>query len=166
MTDSLDKSGYAAPDAPQPDELRGSHLALVVTRWNRAIVDALVRGAEAALRDWQVDDAQWHTVAVPGAFEVPLACELLARSRSVDAIITLGAVIRGDTPHFDFVAGECARGIQDVSLRHAMPIGFGVLTVNTVDQARARCAEGRENKGFEATLAALEMLRLRRSTGV
>ena len=109
---------------------------------------------------------QWQTHAVPGAFEVPLACEFLARSRSVDAIVTLGAVIRGDTPHFDFVAGECARGIQDVSLRHALPIGFGVLTVDTVAQARERCAPGKANKGYEAALAAMEMLQLGRATRV
>ena len=166
MTDLPGKSGYRAPDAPEAGALRGAHLALVVTRWNRDIVDALVAGAGEGFREWGLAPEQWQTHAVPGAFEVPLACEFLARSRSVDAIVTLGAVIRGDTPHFDFVAGECARGIQDVSLRHALTIGFGVLTVDTVAQARERCAPGKANKGYEAALAAMEMLQLGRATRV
>lgn len=133
----------------------------MLTRWNTGIVDALATGAREALAAWgvrKVDD-----LYVPGAFEVPLACEQVARARSHHGVVALGAVIRGDTPHFDFVAGECARGIQDVSLRHAFPIGFGVLTVNTDAQAAERAAPGPANKGYEAALAMLEMLRLGRA---
>ena len=94
---------------------------------------------------------------MPGAYEIPLAAKRIAQLAQYEAAVTLGAVIKGDTPHFDFVAGECARGIADVSLEYDLPIGFGVLTVNTVDQALARAEKGEANKGREATLAALEM---------
>ncbi len=165
MTDAQIKSGYRAPEAPPALAMRGRRVALVVTRWNTGIVEALVAGAEQALGNWGLEPGQWSRIAVPGAFEIPLACEFLARARAVDAIVALGAVIRGDTPHFDFVAGECARGLQDVSLRHALPIGFGVLTVNTEAQALERCAPGPGNKGYEAALAALEMMQLGRAHG-
>lgn len=160
MTEGPIKSGYDAPEPPG-DGLRGVRVALLATRWNTGIVNALVAGAEQALRDWGLSSAQWQRIDVPGAFELPLACELVARARSADAVVALGAVIRGETPHFDFVAGECARGLQDVALRHALPVGFGVLTVDNEQQALARCTPDRSNKGYEAALAALEMLRLR-----
>ncbi|MBI3171787.1 MAG: 6,7-dimethyl-8-ribityllumazine synthase, partial [Hydrocarboniphaga effusa] len=86
--------------------------------------------------------------------------EQLARTRRYDGVVALGAVIRGDTPHFEFVAGECARGLQDVALRHALPVGFGVLTVNTAAQALERVGKGRDNKGYESAAAMLEMIRL------
>jgi 6,7-dimethyl-8-ribityllumazine synthase len=159
------KTGYAAPAAPAPGEFASIRVALVATRWNTGIVDALIKGAHACLSDWGVARARVDEFRVPGAFEVPLALEQLARTRRYDGVVALGAVIRGDTPHFDFVAGECARGLQDVALRHALPVGFGVLTVNTAKQAADRAKAGKTNKGYEAASAMLEMVRFKRDAG-
>jgi 6,7-dimethyl-8-ribityllumazine synthase len=157
MTDM--KSGYHAPDAPEPGEFANTRVAILATRWNTDIVDALIDGARACLEDWGVQPSNISEYRVPGAFEIPLACEHLARGKHFDGVIALGAVIRGDTPHFDFVAGECARGLQTVMLNHAVPIGFGVLTVNTVEQAHERSGPGDDNKGYESAAAVLEMIR-------
>ena len=156
------KTGYAAPAAPAKGEFANVRVALVATRWNTAIVEALLTGARAGLAEWGVAQARIDEMRVPGAFEVPLALETLARTRRYDGVVALGAVIRGDTPHFDFVAGECSRGLQDVALRHALPVGFGVLTVNTAAQAAARARPGKGNKGYEAACAMLEMVRFKR----
>jgi len=161
----MKKTGYAAPAAPARGEFAHIRVALVATRWNTRIVDALVRGAHGCLADWGVARARVEEFRVPGAFEVPLALEQLARTRRYDGVVALGAVIRGDTPHFDFVAGECARGLQDVALRHALPVGFGVLTVNTARQAAQRARPGKGNKGYEAASAMLEMVRFKREAG-
>ncbi|WP_366515709.1 6,7-dimethyl-8-ribityllumazine synthase [Solimonas marina] len=136
-------------------------MAIVATRWNVEIVDALVAGARACLLDWGVHDKRIHFHRAPGSYEVPLAAKLLLES-GYDGVVALGAVIRGDTPHFDFVAGECARGLIDVQLATGKPVGFGVLTVNTVAQAVERAGPGVTNKGYEAAAAMLEMLRLRK----
>lgn len=156
------KSGYAASKPPARNEFAEARVALVATRWNTEIVDALMTGAQACLAEWGVPKAHITEFHAPGAFEIPLALETLARSNRYHGAVALGAVIRGDTPHFDFVAGECARGVQDVALRHALPIGFGVLTVNDAAQAAERTTPGRANKGYEAAAAMLEMLRLKR----
>lgn len=132
------------------------------TRWNTEIVDALLAGARRCLSECGVADKRITEFHAPGAFEIPLALEQLARSGRYDGAVALGAVIRGDTPHFDFVAGECARGLQDVALRHALPVGFGVLAVNTAAQALERAGKGRDNKGYEAAAAMLEMIQLGR----
>lgn len=153
------KSGYAAPSPPAPGELSNTRVAIVATRWNCEIVDALIGGARQALSDWGVRDSNIRLYRVPGAFEVPLACERIAHGKHFDAVVALGAVIRGETPHFDFVAGECARGLQDVMLRYGIPLGFGVLTVDTVEQATARSGDGKDNKGYESAQAVLEMIR-------
>lgn len=156
------KSGYAAPEPPAKTEFRDARIALVATRWNAEVVEALLKGARECLADWHVAKAHSAEFHVPGAFEIPLALETLARSNRYHGVVALGAVIRGDTPHFDFVAGECARGVQDVALRHALPVGFGVLTVNDAAQAAERAGPGKSNKGYEAVAAMLEMLRLKR----
>lgn len=132
-------------------------LAIVVGRWHAFIADPLLQGALAAINESGINDALIDIVYVPGAYEIPLAVKRLADRGQHKAIVALGAIIKGDTPHFDFVAGECARGIADVSLEYDIPIGFGVLTVNTVDQALARAVKGEANKGREAALAAIEM---------
>lgn len=157
------KTGYRAPEPPRPGEFADARVHIVATRWNVEVVDALVAGAHEALTEWGVLDGRIEVIRAPGAYELPLACEALARSGKTDAIIAMGAVIKGDTPHFDYVAGECARGLQDVALKHAIPVGFGVLTVNTEAQARERCRPGKENKGYEAAQAVLEMLRIVRN---
>ena len=159
------KTGYRAPQLPGDGEFADCRVAIVATRWNVEVVDALLAGAREALLEWGVPAAQIVEIRAPGAYELPLACEGLARAGKYQAIIALGTVIRGDTPHFDYVAGECARGLQDVALRHALPVGFGVLTVNTEQQARDRCRPGPENKGYEAAQAVLEMVRLLRHAG-
>ena len=113
-----------------------------------------------ALRDCGVRDADIDLYEVPGCFELPLACRTLAESDRFDAMVALGVVIRGETPHFDFVAGECARGIMNVQLETLMPIGFGVLTTENFEQARLRAAPDGGDKGYHAGLAAASLLTL------
>lgn len=153
-----------ADAASQPTEFDGSSLriGIVCGRFNDHITTALLGGAKRGLDRCQVPDESIHTVWVPGAFEVPLAAITMARTGRYDAIVTLGAVIRGDTAHFDFVAGECARGIQNAQLETGVPIMFGVLTVDTNQQALDRSGPGLDNKGDEAAIGAVEMALLMR----
>lgn len=157
------KSGYAAPEKPAAGEFAETRVAIVATRWNEEIIDALLDGAYRCLEDWGVPEDSVDEFYVPGAYEIPLAVSTIMASGDYDGVVTVGAVIRGDTPHFDFVAGECSRGLMDVQLRHNLPVGFGVLTVNTLQQAVDRAGNGDDNKGYEATVAMLEMVRLARS---
>ncbi len=134
--------------------------ALLVGRWNSFVVEHLLEGAVDTLRRHGVADSQLTVVRVPGAFEIPLAAQRLAKSGNYDAIIALGAVIRGGTPHFEHVAGECTKGIAQVSLNHDIPVAFGVLTVDSIEQAIERSGTKAGNKGAEAALSALEMVSL------
>ena len=134
--------------------------ALVVGRWNSFVVEHLLEGALDALRRHGVGDSQITIVRVPGAFEIPLICKKVAQRGSVDAIIALGAVIRGGTPHFEYVAGECAKGISQVSMEHGIPVSFGVLTVDSIEQAIERSGTKAGNKGEEAAMSAIEMVNL------
>lgn len=134
--------------------------ALVVGRWNSFVVEHLLDGALDTLRRHGVADGQITVVRIPGAFEMPLVCKRLAHSGSYDAIIALGAVIRGGTPHFEYVAGECTKGIAQVGLEHDIPIAFGVLTVDSIEQAIERSGTKAGNKGAEAAASALEMVSL------
>lgn len=138
---------------------------LVVARFNSSIVDGLCSGAIDTLRRHGVPDANITVVKVPGAFELPLAAKRVARKGEVDAIIALGAVIRGGTPHFDFVAGECSSGLARVSLDHEIPIAFGVLTTDSIEQAVERSGTKAGNKGADAAMTALEMVSLLRNIG-
>jgi 6,7-dimethyl-8-ribityllumazine synthase len=135
---------------------------LVVSRWNSLIVENLEKGAIDALRRHGAEDADMTIVRVPGAFEMPVAIERVAAKGGHDAIIALGAVIRGGTPHFDYVAGECVKGMAQVSLKHGVPVTFGVLTVDTIEQAIERAGTKAGNKGAEAALSAIEMVDLLR----
>jgi len=135
---------------------------LVVSRWNGLIVENLEKGAIDALRRHGAEDSQLTVVRVPGAFEMPVAIEHIAVKGEHDAIIALGAVIRGGTPHFDYVAGECVKGMAQVSLKHGIPVTFGVLTVDTIEQAIERAGTKAGNKGAEAALSAIEMVDLLR----
>ena len=162
-TKAQQKTGYAAPPKPSKGEFKNVRVALLATRWNTDVVQPLLAGARRCLAAWGVADKHVAEFVAPGAFELPLAASLLMKSGRYDAVITLGAVIRGDTPHFDFVAGECARGLREASQKHGVPLGFGVLTVNTPQQAAERAGPGPTNKGYEAAAAALEMVRLVRS---
>jgi 6,7-dimethyl-8-ribityllumazine synthase len=138
--------------------------AIVAARFYTDLADLLVDGARRALRDCNVADEQIANFEVPGCFELPLACRNLIETERFDALVALGAVIRGETPHFDFVAGECARGIMEVQLATGTPIGFGVLTTETVGQARERAAREGGDKGYGAALAAAALLNLDAST--
>jgi 6,7-dimethyl-8-ribityllumazine synthase len=133
---------------------------LVVGRWNSFIGEHLLDGAIDALRRHGVDEARITVVRAPGAFEIPLVCKKVAQRGQVDAIVALGAVIRGGTPHFEYVAGECTKGIAQVSIEHGIPISFGVLTVDSIEQAVERSGTKAGNKGAEAALSALEMVSL------
>jgi 6,7-dimethyl-8-ribityllumazine synthase len=137
-------------------------LAVIVSRYNEDIVQGLLAGARAAWRSHGGAEEVLRVEQVPGAFELPLAARALALSGSVDAVVALGCVIRGDTAHFEYVAGECARGLQRVMLDIGVPVSFGVLTVETHEQALERCASGPLNKGAEALETALAMAALLR----
>jgi len=141
---------------------RDVRIVILAARFNELIVRNLVEGAVDALKRHGATESDIHVVRVPGAFELPLAAQQLAKSRRYDGIVALGAVIRGQTPHFDFVCRECASGLNRVSLDHGVPIGFGVLTCDTVDQALDRAGGKSGNKGADAVLATLEMVNLRR----
>jgi len=135
----------------------GLRVAIVASRFNGDVVDRLLAGALAELDRAGVADRDRWIVRVAGAWEIPVALEALARRGGFDALVALGAVVRGETPHFDYVAGEASRGCSDVALRHAVPVGFGLLTCDTMEQARARVS-----KGAEAAEAAVEMANVRR----
>ena len=133
---------------------------IVVGRWNSFVVEHLLQGAIDTLRRHGVSDKQVSIVRAPGAFEIPLVCKKVAAKGDADAIIALGAVIRGGTPHFEYVAGECTKGLAMVSMEYAIPVSFGVLTVDTIEQAVERSGRKAGNKGEEAAMSALEMVSL------
>ncbi len=134
--------------------------AIVVGRWNSFVVEHLLEGAIDCLRRHGVSKSQITIVRAPGAFEIPLVCRKVAQQGEADAIIALGAVIRGGTPHFEYVAGECTKGLSSVSMEFGLPVAFGVLTVDTIEQAVERSGTKAGNKGEEAAMSALEMVSL------
>ena len=138
--------------------VRDARFAIVASRFNDFIVDSLLKASLRCLRQHGAVDADVEIVRVPGAFEMPLMVDKLAGSRRYDGIIALGCVIRGGTPHFDYVAGECVKGISAASSRHGVPTGFGILTVDSIEQAIERAGTKAGNKGEEATLAVIEMV--------
>jgi len=138
-------------------------IAIVAARFNRFVVEQLLEGAIDALNRQGVAEEDRALVWVPGAWEIPLVADQFAASGRYDAVIALGAVIRGGTPHFDFVAGECASGLTRVSLDRGVPVTFGVLTTDDVEQAVERAATDAGNKGFDVATAAIEMVRTRRA---
>jgi 6,7-dimethyl-8-ribityllumazine synthase len=151
-------SGTGPSDADFP--AAGRRVAIVAARFNDVIVSALLRGAVAAWCRRGGEERELFIARVPGAFELPVAARRLALSGRYEAIVALGCVIRGDTPHFEYVAGECARGLQQVSCDTGVPIAFGVLTLDNIEQARARAGEDSGNKGAAAMDSALEMAHL------
>jgi 6,7-dimethyl-8-ribityllumazine synthase len=138
-------------------EATGRRIAVVASRFNRVVVDKLVEGALACLGKHGVAEDDVVVAWVPGAFEIPLAAKALAASGRYDAVVCVGAVIRGETAHFDYVAGECARGLQQVMLNAELPVTFGVLATDTMDQALSRAGGKHGNRGWEAAMAAIEM---------
>jgi 6,7-dimethyl-8-ribityllumazine synthase len=145
--------------------VQNARFCLVVSRFNSFVVESLLAGAVDTLKRHGAEDADLTLVRVPGAFEMPVACERLAAKGGYDAIIAIGAVIRGGTPHFEYVAGECVKGIAQVSLKHGVPISFGVLTVDSIEQAIERSGTKAGNKGAEAAMSAIEMVNLLRQIG-
>jgi len=141
----------------------GLHVGVVVARFNGYITERLLAGALWALGEAGVADGDVTVVRVPGAFEVPLAARELAQTGDVDAVVCLAAVIRGDTPHFDFVAQAAADGVSQSMLESLVPMSFGILTTNTVEQAVERSNEGQGNKGAEAVQTAIETVRVQRA---
>jgi 6,7-dimethyl-8-ribityllumazine synthase len=136
----------------------GMKIGFVVTRWNSFVVDHLVKGSIETVERHGGSADNITQVMVPGAFELPLAVEKMAASGDYDAIVALGAVIQGGTPHFDYVAGEATKGIAQVMLKHGVPVSFGILTVNSIEQAIERSGTKMGNKGEEATVSAIEMV--------
>jgi len=139
-----------------------ARFCVVVARWNSFIVDHLEAGAIDTLRRHGSRDADITIVRVPGAFEMPLVLDKVAAGGGYDAIVALGAVIRGGTPHFEYVAGECVKGLAHATLKHGIPIAFGVLTVDSIEQAIERAGTKAGNKGGEAAASAIEMVNLLR----
>jgi 6,7-dimethyl-8-ribityllumazine synthase len=141
---------------------RDMRIAIVASRFNDFIVESLIKGAVQCLRRHGSTDSAIEIIRVPGAHEMPLAVEKIAAAHRADGIVALGAVIRGATPHFEYVSGECMRGIAASGKQHGVPIGMGVLTTDTIEQAIERAGTKAGNKGEEATLAVIEMVNLLR----
>ena len=139
---------------------KGARFAIVAARFNATIVERLVEGARDGLDRHGVEASNITLVRVPGAWELPLVCARLAKSNKFDAVIALGAVIRGATAHFDYVAGEAAKGVAEASVASGVPVVFGVLTTDTIEQAVERAGTKAGNKGFDAAMAAIEMVTL------
>ena len=144
----------------------GGKFAIIVTRWNSFVVESLLEGAVDSLVRHGIDESDIEIYRIPGAFEMPLAVKRVAETKKYDAIVALGAVIRGGTPHFDYVAGECVKGLGAVSLESGIPVAFGVLTVDTIEQAIERSGTKAGNKGEEAALSVLEMVQLFKQSGI
>jgi 6,7-dimethyl-8-ribityllumazine synthase len=142
--------------------VRDLRFAIVAARFNDFVVEPLVRGALDALKRHGATEKQIEIVRVPGAFDIPIVVRKLGLSRRYEALIALGAVVRGQTPHFDYVAGECASGLARIALETGVPIAFGVLTTDTMEQAVDRAGGKAGNKGADAALVALEMANLLR----
>ncbi|MEK7379104.1 MAG: 6,7-dimethyl-8-ribityllumazine synthase [Candidatus Binatota bacterium] len=141
---------------------QGMKFGIIVSRFNNFVTDRLLEGALDGLKSHGGEERNIDIVRVPGAFEIPLLAEKMAAGGKYDALICLGAVIRGDTPHFEYISDAVTRGIGHIVLQHRVPISFGVLTTNNVEQAMERAGTKTENKGFEAALTAIEMANLNR----
>ena len=138
----------------------GIRFSILATRFNGFIVDHLIDGALDTLTRHGASESDMEILRVPGAYELPMVANAVAKRRDCDAIIALGCVIRGATPHFDYVAGECAKGLAQVSLDSGIPVGFGVLTTDTIEQAIERAGTKAGNKGVDAAISAIEMVNL------
>ncbi len=153
----MNVGGKAQGATKQKAAGRGLKIAVIVSRFHQRITRKLRAGAEQCLRQRGVRPGDIRVVHCPGAFELPQAAHLLARTGEFDAVVCLGAVVRGETPHFEYVSAEAARGIQHVALLHALPVTFGVLTTDTLEQAIDRAGGSMGNKGWDAADAAVEM---------
>ena len=145
--------------------LRGARIALLVSRFNSFVVESLLSGAIDTLKRHGAEEHDLTVIRVPGAYEMPIAAKRLAAAKRYEAIVALGAVIRGGTPHFEYVAGECTKGLSTVSQQYDIPIAFGVLTVDSIEQAIERAGTKAGNKGAEAAMSTIEMVNLLREIG-
>lgn len=148
-----------------PPNGQDKKIAIAVARFNAEVTELMLQGCQAALAEQAVAAEDITVARVPGAWELPLLCQQMAASGRFDAVIAIGAVVRGETAHFDFISSECARGLQQASLNTGVPIAFGVLTPENAEQAFERADPERKDKGREAALAALEMIGLCQSFG-
>ncbi len=146
-------------------EAKGLKIGIVISRYNSFITQRLLEGAEDALRRHGMAEDDLTVLYVPGSFEIPLAALKMAQSGRYDAVICLGAVIRGSTPHFDFVAAECAKGIAQASMKTGVPVIFGVVTTDTIEQAVERAGTRVPNRGAEAALSAIELVNALKGIG-
>lgn len=154
------------PKSPANLSAQGFRFAIVASRWNDAIVSRLIDGARKALKEASAGDDAIELFRVPGAFELPLCAQKAAASGKFAAVICLGVVIRGDTPHFEYVAASAARGISEAGLRTGVPLLFGVITADNAEQADERSRDDQNNKGHEAAMAAIEVANLYRNAFV
>ena len=138
-------------------------IAVVAAKWNSFVTDQMLDGAENALRAKGIPEENIHTVRCPGSYELPLACKMCIDELNPDGVVAIGAVIKGGTPHFHYVCDAVNRGITDLNIRYGIPVSFGVLTTDNVDQAMERASEDKGNKGAEAALAVCEMIELNAS---
>lgn len=148
------------PKAAGDLSAKGFRFAVVASRWNDQIVSRLVEGARTALASHQADEDAIQIFLVPGAFEIPLCAQKAAETGKFDAVICLGVIIRGDTPHFDYIAAAAARGISEAGLRTGVPLLFGLITADNIEQANDRSRDDQNNKGWEAAMAAIEIVTL------
>ncbi|MGM0457744.1 MAG: 6,7-dimethyl-8-ribityllumazine synthase [Bacteroidota bacterium] len=138
-------------------------IAVVAAKWNSFVTDPMLEGAENALRSKGIPEENIHSVRCPGSYELPLACKMCIDELKPDGVVAIGAVIKGGTPHFHYVCDAVNRGITDLNIRYGVPVSFGVLTTDNVDQATERASEEKGNKGAEAALAVCEMIELNAS---
>jgi len=141
--------------------LENKMIAVVAAKWNSFVTDEMLEGAVKALKAKGIKEENLYTMRCPGSFELPLSCKYCIDELHVDAVVAIGAVIRGGTPHFDYVCDAVTRGITDLNIESGIPVAFGVLTTDTVEQATERASTDKGNKGAEAALSALEMIRLK-----
>ena len=140
--------------------LAGERVAIIASRWNHLITDRLTEGAKDAFLRHGGNEANLDLILVPGAFELPLVLERVVATKKYDAVVCLGAVIRGATPHFDYISAEATKGIASVALKSQTPVAFGLLTTDTIEQAIERAGTKAGNKGFEAMVTSIEMMQL------
>lgn len=158
----MSSSNLSAYDKSQLPDVQSMRIGIVVSEWNNDITDNLLRGAVETLTECGASLDYIKIIYVPGSFELPSGAQMLLENTSVEAVITLGCVIRGETPHFDFVCNACAQGVKDVALKYKKPVIFGLLTDNNVEQSRARSGGNLGNKGVEAAVTAIKMIALQR----
>ena len=158
----MSSSNLSAYDKSQLPDVQSMRIGIVVSEWNNDITDNLLRGAVETLTECGASLDYINIIYVPGSFELPSGAQMLLENTSVEAVITLGCVIRGETPHFDFVCNACAQGVKDVSIKYKKPVIFGLLTDNNVEQSRARSGGNLGNKGVEAAVTAIKMISLQR----